>query len=114
MIYTYKYKLQGDGLNSWVQTITNEGEETSIDLVYFITVDNWKLKAVLSLNGLLEQVETALNSLPEPDKTTANFAWNFAPTIDSNSKTTLLVQSVLGLSLTEMIDLFIQAKNFSI
>jgi len=114
MIYTYTYKKQGDGRDTW-RCEAKEGE-TLIDvfMVEYLEVDNWKLKAILNEDGLLTSVETAIDNLPEPTKTNALFAWNNSPTIDSNSNTTGLIQAVLKLSKEEVFDIFARAQNFTI
>lgn len=111
------YKEQGDGSDSWsVKEYETESKEILLDayMVYFLTVENWKLKAVLNQDGLINSVETALNNLPEPLKTNALFGWNYAPTIDSNSDTTKFIQSVLSLTDTEVIEIFFMAQYFKI
>jgi len=110
MIEKIQYKKQGDGRDTWIVFYTDRNPE----IVEYLTADNWKLKAILNADGLLSQVETALNALPEPTKTNALFAWSSAPTIDSNSDTTKMIQSVLGLSLEDVISIFERAQNFKI
>ena len=114
IVYSYKYKKQGDGKDSWTRTRTEDNKVVFVDMVYFISCANWKLKAILNEDKLLTQVESALNGLPEPTKTNANFGWNNAPTIDSNSTTTQFIQGVLKLTLDQVIDIFTRAQNFNI
>ena len=117
MFIEIKYKEQGNGSNSWtVKEFETEEKKVLLDayMVYFLTVQNWKLKAVLNQDGLINSVETALNNLPEPQKTNALFGWNYAPTIDSNSDTTKFIQSVLSLTDTEVIEVFFKAQDFKI
>lgn len=117
MYKEYTYKKQGDGSDSWnCLEWDSEGKKELLNsyMVYFLTVQNWKLKTVLSEMNLLDQVETALNGMDEPTRTAANFAWNFAPVIDSNSNTTKFIQSVLNLSSVEVFDIFLKAKDFNI
>jgi hypothetical protein len=105
----YKYKLQGDGRRSWTKT-----EGAWSEMVFDIEVLNWKLKAVLFQMGLLTQVENALNSLPEPNKTVAMFAWNGSPTVSITSNTTTFVQGVLNLTNDQVTDIYNQAVNIQI
>lgn len=114
MIYTYTYKKQGDGRDTWRCEVKDGKTLIDIYMVEYLTADNWKLKAVLNADGLLSQVETALNALPEPTKTNALFAWDNSLTVDSNSDTTKMIQSVLGLSLDDVISIFERAQNFKI
>ncbi len=114
MKYTYTYKKQGNGSDSWRVEVTEDRELVDLYMVYFLTCDNWKLKAVLNEDGLLTNVETALNNLPEPTKTNALFAWNNSPTIDSNSNTAKFIQRQLKLSNEDVTDIFVRAINFEI
>ena len=114
IIYSYTYKLQGNGLDSWTRTQTENGEVVFVDMVFFLKAENWMLKSVLSEDSLLAQVETALDNLPEPQKTSARFAWDNSPNVSSNSSTTQFIQGVLGLTLDQTIDIFTRAQNFII
>lgn len=99
------YKKQGDGRDSWFN-----GSE----MVFELSADNWKIKYVLSQRSLLTQVETALNSLPEPNKTKALLAWDYANIIHTSSNTTKFVQSVLCLTIEQVTEIFTEAINLDI
>lgn len=112
---TIVYKKQGNGQDSWFINYIEDGKPVQApELVYGLTVENWRLKAVLSQRGLLTAVETALNNLPEPTKTTALFAWEYSNTVSTSSNTTKLIQDVLGLTIHEVVDIFWQAINLDI
>jgi len=110
-----EYKKQSNGLDSWMIKYVENGEEVKCrDVVHDMDVLNWKLKATLVKRDLFTQVENALNSMPEPNKTMALLAWNGSPTVHINSNTTKLVQGVLGLTIQEVTEIFQDAVNLDI
>lgn len=70
----------------------------------------WKLRFVLSQMNLEQSVSEALNTLPEPQKTAANYIWNYGNAIDRHSATIEFLKSYLGLSDTEVNQIFIQSN----
>lgn len=64
--------------------------------------------------GLFQFVETALDNLPEPNKSVALMAWNYSPTINSESSVTKFVQQSLQLSDQEVADIFNSAENLTL
>lgn len=74
----------------------------------------WKLKAVLGSMGLLPQVESSLNELPEPTKTNALLVWEYSPTVSSNSAVTKFVQGVLSLTDEQVEQIFTVAETISL
>ena len=74
-------------------------------------VQLWRIRTVLKLLQLETQIEDALNNLPEPSKTAANYIWNYGTTVERSSQTVLLLQSVLQLTDEQVDDLFIQANE---
>lgn len=88
--------------------------EIEYDEEFKMEVQMWKLKSVLSSMGLLTQVSDALNSLPEPTKTTALIAWEYSPTVSSQSSTTKFVQNVLSLTDEELEQIFIASDSISL
>jgi hypothetical protein len=68
----------------------------------------------LSQRSLLSEVETALNNLPEPNKTKALLAWEYSNTVSTTSDITKFVQSVLGLTMGEVVDIFLDAINLNL
>lgn len=73
-------------------------------------VQLWRVRTVLKLLGMEQVIEVALNSLPEPTKTGALYSWNYGTTVERNSQTVLLLQSVLGLTDAQTDDIFQQAE----
>lgn len=77
-------------------------------------VQLWRVRTVLKLLGMEQVIEVALNSLPEPTKTGALYIWNYGTTVERNSQTVLLLQSVLGLTDAQTDDIFQQAEAIQI
>jgi len=72
-------------------------------------VQLWRIRTVLKLMQLEAQIESAIDSMPEPSKTAATYIWKFGTTVERASQTVLLLQSVLQLTDEQVDDLFIQA-----
>lgn len=111
---TYEYKRQGDGRDSWKVTDSVTGE-------IYMTFDppsrevaNWKLKAILDTMGLLPNISAAINSLPEPNKTFANYAWEYSQTFDQYSPTVKLIQTACNLTDEQVNTIFNQAESINI
>ena len=77
-------------------------------------VQLWRARVVLKLLGMEQVIEIALNSLEEPTKTGALYIWQFGTTVERNSQTVLLLQTVLGLTDAQVDDIFIQAENIAL
>lgn len=85
--------------------------EQPIDIVIVPQeVQLWRARVVLKLLGMEQVIEIALNSLEEPTKTGALYIWQFGTTVERNSQTVLLLQTVLGLTDSQVDDIFIQAE----
>lgn len=76
-------------------------------------VTTWQLRAAITLAGLKPQVETALNQLPEPNKTVGLTAWEYSNTILRYSPTILALQQLVGLTKEQVDNLFIQAEHIN-
>jgi hypothetical protein len=74
----------------------------------------WKLRFILSQMNLEQAVSDALNSLPEPQKTAANYIWNYGNTIDRHSSTIMFLQQQLGLTDTQVNEIFIQSNSITL
>lgn len=77
-------------------------------------VQLWRIRVVLKLLSMEQVIETALNSLDEPMKTGALYIWSYGTTIERNSQTVQLLQYVLGLTSSQVDDIFIQANNIQL
>lgn len=74
----------------------------------------WKLRFVLSQMSLEQSVSEALATLPEPQKTAANYIWNYGNTIDRHSSTVAFLQQALGLSNLQVNQIFIQSNSITL
>jgi len=68
-------------------------------------------KIALSRLGYLTQVETALNALTGVQKTEALIAWNSTNHVTRTSQLVVAMQAALGLTSTQMDDLFTLANS---
>ena len=59
---------------------------------------------------LEDAIATALDTLEEPTKTAAFYIWNYGTAIDRGSQTIAYLQAVLGLTSTQVDEIFIQAN----
>lgn len=74
----------------------------------------WRIKFITQIMGLKTQIEELLNQLPEPQKTAANYIWEYGNSIDRYSQTVLYLQHNLGLSDIEIDTIFIEANKISL
>ncbi len=77
-------------------------------------IANWRAKAVLKLHNLLTPVETALNALPEPQKTVALTAWEGNADFVRNGPTVLSLAQTLSLTDEQVDAMFIQAAALEV
>ena len=66
--------------------------------------------ALLS-TGRLADVETAIAEMSEPDKSAATIEWEYSQTVERNRPFVLTLGALLGLSETQLDDLFILAAT---
>ena len=71
----------------------------------------WKLRFILSQMGLEESIIEIMNELPEPQKTAAIYIWNYGNSIDRQSSTVHFIQTALGLTDTQVNNIYIQANS---
>jgi hypothetical protein len=88
--------------------------EEEISLNTPLEVALWKLRFVLSQMNLEQAVSDVLNSLPEPQKAAANYIWNYGNTIDRHSSTIMFLQQQLGLTDTQVNEIFIQSNSITL
>lgn len=74
----------------------------------------WKLRFILSQMQLEQSVTDAIVELPEPQKTAANYIWNFGNSVDRYSPTVLFIQSQLALTDLQVDGIFIEANKINI
>jgi hypothetical protein len=78
------------------------------------SVPLWCVKVVLHEMGLIEHVQTALSQLPEPERTRANYIWEYGNIIQRNSPTVAFVGQVLQLDSKQMDSLFVTADSINL
>jgi hypothetical protein len=61
--------------------------------------------------GLLSNVTSAINALPSPQKEAASIEWEYSQTVERNRGFVLLLGAALGLTETQLDDLFILAST---
>ena len=66
-------------------------------------------RSALLENGLLANVQPAINSLSEPDKTKAQIEWEYSNALQRSNPFVGVLGTALGLSSQDLDDLFIQA-----
>jgi hypothetical protein len=74
-------------------------------------VPTWRLRAILAINNKEQDVENAINQLPEPNKTIAKRAWDFGSNTERSSQTVVFIKGTLGLTDEEVDNYFIDAQN---
>jgi hypothetical protein len=77
-------------------------------------VQLWRLRTILNLMNLIATIETALDQLPEPNKTAAKNVWNYGTTVERNSQTVLFIQSVTQMTDDQVDEIFQQAEAIQI
>jgi len=68
-------------------------------------------RLALHAAGLLTSVDAAIAAMPEPDKTAASITWEFAQTVDRGFGMVPQLAAALGMSDTQIDDLFIAAAK---
>ncbi len=97
----------------WVGTpiIEYEEEIEQPDLIVPNEVPTWRLRAVLALDSKETDVQNAIDTLPEPNKTIAQRAWDFGSNTERTSQTVAFIKGVLSLTDVEVDQYFIDAEN---
>lgn len=65
----------------------------------------------LRLRGLLDAVQPAIDSLPDPDREDAQIDWDYSATVERDRGFVLQVAQALGLSDQQLDELFIEAAT---
>lgn len=75
------------------------------------TITPRQARLALLQAGLLDQVDTAINSLESPAKETAQIEWEYATSIDRDSQWINQLGGALGLNTEQLDDLFKTAST---
>lgn len=75
-------------------------------------VSQRQLRTQLVLNGFdLDSIQTAINSLTEPNKSIAQIAWDYAITFERDSPLLMCLATNLGLTQNEVDTIFLNASK---
>lgn len=74
----------------------------------------WRIRVILRIMNLEENIEASLDLLEEPQKTAAKYIWEYGTVIERNSPTILFIQLSLGLKDLEVDNIFIEANKIVI
>lgn len=77
-------------------------------------IPNWRAKVILSQMGLLEKIQAAMESLPEPQRTIVTLAWSGDAKLARQGQTVVALAAALGLSTLEVDDLFVAAEAIQV
>jgi hypothetical protein len=66
-------------------------------------------RLALLARGVLSQVDTAIDSLPSPDREAARIEWDYSSVVARNSPLVVMMGTALGLDGSALDDLFIAA-----
>lgn len=76
------------------------------------TISQRQLRTQLALNGFnLSDVQAVIDSLPDPNKTIAQIAWDYALTFFRDDTLLNSIADILGISESELNDIFINASK---
>lgn len=97
----------------WAGTPIIEYEEdiTPDPIIVPREVPTWRLRAVLALDSKETDVQNAIDTLPEPNKTIAQRAWDYGSNTERTSQTVAFIKGVLSLTDAEVDQYFIDAFN---
>jgi hypothetical protein len=85
-----------------------------------VQVTRWQLRAQLAIQDLEQNVTDAINALPsgtqaeQEFKIKAQYAWDYSNNIERTSPTVSMIQVVLGLTDSEVDDIFVNAYQIDI
>jgi len=94
----------------WFDTLdaAMDGMRTVTDVQ---SVSMRQARLALHAAGLLTLVDAAIAAMPEPDKTAAQITWEFAQTVDRNFGMVPALAAAMGMTETQIDDLFIAAAK---
>jgi hypothetical protein len=97
-----------------LQALCNGTELPALPVRVPREIPNWRAKAVLATMGKLAAIETAIESLPDPERTIVSLAWGGDAKLARRGKTVLDLASALGPSSDEVDALFIAAEAIEV
>lgn len=90
----------------------SEEEETQLNTPSEVAL--WKLRFILAQLNLEQSIVSAMELLPEPQKTAASYIWNYGNSIDRHSSTIEFIKNTLQLTDTEVNQIYIQANSLTL
>ena len=81
----------------------------SIDVPSSVTMRQARLALLQA--GLLDKIDAAINSLPEPQKSAAKIEWEYSQEVQITSKMAAFIAQIIGLSSEQVNQLFIKAAG---
>ncbi len=77
-------------------------------------VEMWRLRAVLTAQGLADAVGAIIAALPEPQRTVVSTAWQYGNTVARTSPTVTALAGALQLTPEQVAEIFIAADAIAI
>ena len=94
------------------ERLTAQGVDTSVVLPKpMVSITPRQLRRQLLKDGLLSQVESTIESLPEPTRSEVKIDFEYATVINRYDPFTIQLSSALGLSSEQVDEMFIQAAQ---
>lgn len=116
-VYAYESQAERDRygdadlVEMTIDEVTEHLNPSSTDPVVPFKVTMRQARLALLQAGLLSQVETAINALPEPPRTAARIEWDFSSEVFRDRDFVIMLGTTLGLDSEEMDNLFITAAT---
>lgn len=96
----------------WVQDVNGDwSAPTPVAAAVPQSVTMRQARLALLSTNLLANVQPAINSLPEPDKTKAQIEWEYSNALERNNAFVATLGAALGLNSAALDALFIQAAQ---
>jgi hypothetical protein len=94
---------------AWVEAGNEPLPPDPVPVVVPQTVSMAQARLALIGAGLFSAIDAGLKALPEPQRTTALTAWEYAPTVSRNGALVTTLAGQFGLTETQLDDLFTAA-----
>jgi hypothetical protein len=107
-------QILGSDPASVMQAMIHTSESPALPPRISREIANWRAKAVLATMGMLSQVTATIAALPEPDRTVVSLAWAGDAKLARRGKTVLALASALGLTDSQLDELFVAAEAIEV
>lgn len=106
----HQWKINGGTLN-YVNSFEGESEQYERNFLPKV-VSQRQLRTQLVLDSFdLNDIQTAINELTEPNKSIAQIAWDYAITFERDSSLLMCLATNLGLTQNEVDTIFLNASK---